>query len=109
MPEYTYECVSRSGMGDVHYRIRNAADNRVATCYLEADARLVVRLMNAGQAATELLTACEAVLEFLGQKVPDGQEMVPLAQRLAAMGGLFTERRLQQAIARAKGETPDAL
>ena len=32
----------------VHYRIRDAADNRMATCYERSNAERIVRLMNLG-------------------------------------------------------------
>ena len=34
-----------------HYRIYDADDNRIATCFQEGHAKLIVRLMNLGLAA----------------------------------------------------------
>lgn len=55
-------------------------------------------------AAPDLLAACEYCLEMLQQRVPDsnGQE-ISLGMRLADMGGVYAERALAQAVAKAKG------
>lgn len=34
--------------GEKHFRVRDADDNRIATCYVEANAQEIVRLMNLG-------------------------------------------------------------
>lgn len=47
---FTYEYIPNGDNGP-HFRIADSNDDRVATCYSESNAKLVVRLMNAGLAA----------------------------------------------------------
>lgn len=51
---YSYERVAT--FGDVHYRVRDAADNRVATCYVEDNAKTIVAALNLadGKAITNI-------------------------------------------------------
>jgi len=47
---YTYSAQQGSGgLNDVHFRVQDVQDNRIATCYLEENARLIVGLMNANR------------------------------------------------------------
>ena len=45
---YGYEEICPDADGRRHYRVYDANDDRIATCYVEDNARRVVRLMNAG-------------------------------------------------------------
>ena len=64
MARYTYEAIS--GMSHTQYRITDTnGDNRIATCYEESNAKDVVRLMDAGAAAPELLEACKILLPIV--------------------------------------------
>ena len=52
-PPYSFEEIKDAKAPDgVHYRIRDAADNRMATCYERSNAERIVRLMNCGAKAT---------------------------------------------------------
>lgn len=43
--------------------------------------------------------ALEEVRDFFAQPIPDGDATVPLAQRLAGIGGLFIAEQVRQALA----------
>jgi hypothetical protein len=48
-PPFSFEEIKDAKAPDgVHYRIRDAADNRMATCYERSNAERIVRLMNRG-------------------------------------------------------------
>ena len=49
---YSYEAITDSA-GARHFRVRDADDNRVATCFLEDNARLVVGALNVADGAAQ--------------------------------------------------------
>jgi|SRR3989344_4612570 len=54
---YGYECIKKpEGKCGFNFRVHDAGDNRIATCYSEGHAKLIVRLMNLGAQAVEKLT-----------------------------------------------------
>lgn len=44
--EYSYEIIEPDSEGNRHFRIRDSADNRIATCYLEENAKFIVDRLN---------------------------------------------------------------
>ena len=51
-----------------HYRVRNAADNRIATCYLRENADKVVAALNAALAQNSGREVAEALKELVRLK-----------------------------------------
>ena len=63
MTKYSHSAIQgSSGLSDVSYRVQDAADNRIATCYLEENARLIVDRLNTADA---LFGACKESLRLL--------------------------------------------
>lgn len=64
---YGYECIA--GIGEPpHFRVHDATDNRVATCYDEDNARMLVNALNNG------LDMVEAWATLQGMGVTRGAE-----------------------------------
>lgn len=93
MKQFTYE-KEDSKFAVPQFRIADAQDNRIATCFLEENARLVTDLMNRGVAVTELLFAArsaQAALRATSQAEKDYS---------------YELRLLKASIAAAEGEAP---
>lgn len=57
--KYSFEEIALLAGEDPHYRVSDAGDNRIATCYLRENAEKVVELLNSGDEYGRIGTACD--------------------------------------------------
>lgn len=50
---FGYQKIENDVDGRTHYRVHDSNDDRIATCYVEDNAKLVVRLLNLGAEAAK--------------------------------------------------------
>lgn len=97
---YTYQAIQGSGFSDAHYRITDTiGDDRVATCYLEGNARTVAGLMNRGaeferlgRRYQEMHALVRTLDEFLGDRCDHGVLDRTEEYRLWVLTRAFLER-----------------
>lgn len=77
-PPFSYEVIDPDADGRRHYRIRDANDDRIATSYVEDNAREVVRLMNKGVASERL--GCVMGMPALGSRALFPEELSALVE-----------------------------
>lgn len=87
MPErYIYQAIQGSGISEVDYRITDRwTDDRIATCCLEENARLVVGLMNSGIAAPAMISALRALIEWIDSDYAAGEGKAIVRECRAAL------------------------
>lgn len=51
--KYSYEKISPDSEGKTHFRISDPFDNRIATCYQEENAKIVVKALNGDRMPAE--------------------------------------------------------
>jgi hypothetical protein len=80
---YDYEIMRAMNGNPAHYRIRDAADNRVATCYTQENADFVVSCLNSASNQSTAWTCghiatgqCSECYTLLAQKATQLQEQV---------------------------------
>lgn len=102
---YSYECHGgSSGLQEYRFMLKHGEET-IGICYVESNAREIVRLLNAGTMAEESLAAAKAVLETINKGMPVlvQQGARSPAFRAAADQTAEAFRRLRTAVDRAEG------